>query len=509
MDEVESKAVADVAPTMGWVGGKSLVRGDLSMSDLMPVHQAATWEQLLNNREVSSAEILWRYVERIVRWDQDGPQLNAVAEMNPDAMSIAEALDQERNLGKIRGPLHGIPVMIKDNIATADKMHTTAGTLALAHVRTPFDAHLVARLRDAGAIIFGKTNLTELANFMSDHMPNGYSARGGQVRNPYGPGRLDTGGSSAGSGVAVAAEFTPLAIGTETSGSILSPSSQNSIVGLKPSIGVVSRAGIVPIAHSQDTAGPMVPTVRDAALLLSVIAGPDPSDPVTLSSPFPDGHDFTQYLNADNLSRVRLGLIGGTYRDDWSDEDAALMMRAVKDLRGLGAEVVEDVTLPNHDFSYDVLLYEFKVGLNAYLQQLGPEVAVRTLGDIIQFNHRHAERALRYGQSVLLAAEATRGTLIESRYWRSRQHDLKWSRTDGLDRAMSDNQLDAVLFYGNYGADIAARAGYPSITVPAGYRTDGKPVGLTFAGLRFSEPTLLRLAYVYEQKSQRRQLPEL
>ncbi len=463
------------------------------------------WKQQIDQKNVTAVDIAWFYLQRIAQWDQSGPSLNSVAELNADALAIAEAVDA----GAVRGPLHGIPVMVKDNIDTGDKMHTTAGALALAESYAATDAPLVLRLRRAGAVLLGKTNLTELANFMSDHMPNGYSGRGGQVLNPYGPGTLDTGGSSAGSGVAVSAGLVPLAIGTETSGSILSPASQNSIVGIKPSLGLVSRTGIIPIAHSQDTAGPMTATVRDAAVLLGVIAGPDPADPITLASPFGEGHDFTQYLDTKGLGGSRLGLAGKSYQEEWTESDRVVMMQALADLRSLGAEVAEDVTLPEYEgISYEVLIHEFKVGLNAYLRQLGPMASVHSLRELIQFNHRHAAKALKYGQSILLESEATRGTLLESRYWERRQADLAWSRQNGIDAVMNAYRLDALLFYGNYGADIAARAGYPSITVPAGYRgDDGKPVGITFTGRRFSEPLLLRLAYAYEQGTHRRKAP--
>ncbi len=463
------------------------------------------WRRQIEQNTFSAVDIVWFHLERIATWDQSGPSLNSVAELNPDALAIAEALDA----GDRRGPLFGVPVMVKDNIDTGDKMHTTAGSLALAESYATADAPLVVRLRRAGAILLGKTNLTELANFMSDHMPNGYSGRGGQVLNPYGPGQLDTGGSSAGSGVAVAAGLVPLAIGTETSGSILSPASQNSVVGIKPSMGLVSRTGIIPIAHSQDTAGPMTTTVRDAALVLGVIAGPDPNDPITLSSPFGEAHDFTQYLDARRLAGARLGLVGQGYQRDWTESDRVVMRRAVEDLRTLGAYVHEDVRLPDREeVSYEVLIHEFKVGLNAYLRQLGPRASVHSLGELIRFNHQNAEKSLKYGQSILLQSEATRGTLLEACYWKCRKQDLEWSRTNGIDAALDTHQLDALLFYGNYGANIAARAGYPSITIPAGYRDDdGKPIGLTFTGRRFSEPVLLGLAYAYEQGTRRRRPP--
>ncbi len=479
------------------------------MLESVQAYDATQLMQLLQERQITSVNMTWQYINRIVGLDQSGAQLNAVAEINPEALALAEVSDCVRETGHSYGLLHGLPVMIKDNIATADKMHTTAGTLALAKSRTPFDAHLVTRLRQAGAVVLGKTNLTELANFMSDHMPNGYSARGGQVKNPYGA-HLDPGGSSAGSGVAVAAGLVPLAVGTETSGSILSPANRNSVVGLKPSLGLISRVGIIPIAHSQDTAGPMTTTVRDAALLLTVMAGPDSHDPITFTSPFAEGHNFTRYLVLGSLAGIRLGMAGGGYSDNWGKFEREIMMQAVQAFKDLDAEVFEEVSLPYPEqFSYDVLLFEFKVGIDAYLNQLGQESPVHSLADIIQFNHRHADRALKYGQAILLAAEATRGSLTEPRYWLSRAQDIKWARTEGLDHAFEHDHLDAILFCGSDGADIAARAGYPSLTVPAGYGEREQPVGVTLTGRRFSEPLLLRLGYAFEQYTKRRRAPNV
>ncbi|MDA8205574.1 MAG: amidase family protein, partial [Thermaerobacter sp.] len=349
----------------------SLTHKDLADATIQDVQ---AW---LNQGEVTSVQLVLLYLERIARFDRSGPRLNSFLEVNPDAYQTAQALDQERSLRGPRGPLHGIPVVLKDNIATKDKMHTSAGSLAMRDVYAPADSWVAERLRAAGAIILGKANLTEWANFMTDHMPNGYSSRGGQTLNPYGPGTIDTGGSSAGSGVAVAAGLAAFAIGTETSGSILSPSSQNSLVGIKPSVGLISRFGIVPVSSSQDTAGPMCRTVYDAALALGALTGVDPRDPVTGASEGLYAVDYTLGLTKDGLAGVRLGLPRRDYLDRLSDWQTSLMDRAVADLTRLGATVVDPTDIPSSAETSDelrdfaVLVYEFKASLNAYLNWLG------------------------------------------------------------------------------------------------------------------------------------------
>lgn len=460
---------------------------------------------------LTSAELVLLYLERIARYDRSGPCLNSVIEINPDAYHIAKSLDQERQLKGPRGPLHGIPVLVKDNIASGDKMHTSAGSLAMKDVYAPADAAVVERLRDAGAIILGKTNLTEWANFMTDHMPNGYSSRGGQVLNPYGPGNLDTGGSSSGSGAAIAAGLAAVAIGTETSGSILSPSSQQSLVGIKPTVGLISRVGIVPISHSQDTAGPMARTVTDAALVLSAISGVDPRDPVTGTAEGRDALDYSRGLSPDGLQGVRLGVPRQGFFDNMEGWQQDLMEQAIADLKRLGALIVDPAEIPAAEKIRDftVLVYEFKAALNAYLNWLGDRSPVTSLADVIAYNEANAEECLKYGQTWMLEAEETSGTLTEPEYLDARALDLKKAAEDGIDRVMAEHQLDAIVFSANYGAGIAAKAGYPSITVPAGYGPDGQPMGLTFTAQAFDEAKLIRLAYAYEQGMGHRKPPRL
>lgn len=462
--------------------------------------------------QTSAQELVLLYLERIARFDQSGPRLNALIEINPDAYHIAQSLDQERHIRGPRSPLHGIPVVLKDNIATGDKMHTSAGSLALADVYAPSDSFVAERLRALGAVILGKANLTEWANFMTDHMPNGYSSRGGQVLNPYGPGRFDTGGSSSGSGAAVAAGLAAFALGTETSGSILSPSSQHSLVGIKPTVGLVSRFGIVPISFSQDTAGPMCRTVADAALVLSALTGIDSRDPATGAS---EGHyeiDYSAGLSPAGLKGVRLGVPrDGEFWDHLQDWQQALMEDAIRELERLGATIIDPAPLPEaaqiRDFT--VLVYEFKVALNAYLNWLGDRSPVTSLADVVAYNEVNPETCLKYGQTVLLKAEATLGTLTDSEYLNARVRDLQQSQRQGIDRVLSEHRLDALVFANNFGAGIAAKAGYPSITVPAGYSPEGEPMGVTFTARAFEEAPLIRYAFAYEQGTLHRRPPAL
>jgi amidase len=461
---------------------------------------------------VTSFDLVQMYLFRIAQYDRSGPRLNSILEINPDALQIAQALDAERRERGPRGRLHGIPVLLKDNINTGDKMHTSAGSLALANSFAPRDSFVAEQLREAGAVILGKTNLTEWANFKTDHMPNGVSSRGGQVLNPYGPGTLDVGGSSAGSGAAVAANLAVAAIGTETSGSILSPSSQNMIVGIKPTVGLVSRSGIIPISHSQDTAGPMARTVTDAAILLSAITAEDERDPVTAAARMQKHADYTVFLDADGLKGARIGVPRKPYFNDLDADKLQVMERAISDLREAGAVIVDDVSLPNHKdiWNYNVLLYEFKSDLNVYLSSLGAQAPARSLKDVIEFNHQHAGAALKYGQTLMIAAEETSGTLTEPEYIESRLLDLYYAAKAGIDQAMTEHGLDALLFPSNHGAALPAKAGYPSVTVPGGVAEgNGEPVGITFTGMAFSEPSLIRLAYAYEQATLHRVAPKL
>ncbi len=465
----------------------------------------------LTNHQITSFELVQYYLERIALYDQNGPKINSVLEINPDALDIASTLDQERKLKGPRGPLHGIPVLLKDNIDTQDKMHTSAGTLSLANSYAKEDAFLVKQLRNAGAIILGKANLTEFANFMTENMPNGYSSRGGQVLNPYGPGKFDVGGSSSGPGAAVAADLTPVAIGTETSGSILSPASSNSIVGIKPTVGLISRSGIIPIAHSQDTAGPMTKTVEDAAILLGALTGVDEKDPITGTSIGNAYTDYTPFLNRAGLKGARIGIARAKVFDWMNEEQLEIINRAINELEREGAIIIDPITIPsiNEEWDYNVLYYEFKSDLNYYLSQLDEKVPVHSLKEVIEFNKQNEEAALKYGQTILIQSVETSGRLTETEYIQSRLRDLELSREKGIDYVMKEHQLDAIVFPANFGAGIAAKAGYPSVTVPAGYTNEGEPFGITFSGLAYSEPTLIKIAYAYEQASLHRIPPKL
>lgn len=458
----------------------------------------------LKNGEITSKELVMMYLERIARIDKGKDGLNSILEINPDALFIAEAMDIERASNGQRSPLHGIPVLIKDNINTCDKMHTSAGSLALSSLYAPYDAFIVQRLREAGAIILGKTNMTEFANYMTEGMPNGYSSRGGQVKNPY-VSSGDTGGSSSGSGVAVSANLCTASIGTETSGSILSPSNQNSVVGIKPTVGLISRAGIIPISNSQDTAGPIVRTVADAAILLGILTGMDSNDPATWTSAGNVFRDYTAYLDADGLRGARIGIPRKGYFDGVTPE----MLKVIDKLEELGAEVIDNADIPTcHEFeNFDVLRYEFKASLNSYLATLGDDVSLHSLKKIIDYNNVHASETLKYGQTLLLSSEATSGTLTEPEYINQRIKDIRLSRDEGIDWVMDEYGLDALLFFKTNGCDIAARAGYPSIIVPAGYKEDGMPFGITFTSDAYSEPTIIKLAYAFEQATKVRKAP--
>lgn len=459
---------------------------------------------------LTSEALVYLYLERIAALNKKGPALNAVLEINPDAIDIARGLDLERLEGGPRGPLHGIPVLLKDNIDTGDHLHTSAGSLALADSYAAEDAFVAAQLRKAGAVILGKTNMTEWANFMTYNMPSGYSSRGGQVLNPYGPGKFDVGGSSSGSGSAIAANFATVSVGTETSGSILSPASSNSIVGIKPTVGLISRTGIIPIAHSQDTAGPMARTVTDAAILLGAMVGLDERDPATWSSAGRAHTDYTAFLDKDGLKGARIGVARQFY-ERLPEEQLAVMERAIEEMRAAGAEIIDPVEVATAKEAWDmhVLLYEFKADLNAYLGKLAPHIPVHSLADVIAFNDADPVRMLRYDQKIMVESEATSGTLADHDYLESRLRDVRNAREKGIDAVMAEHRLDALLFPNNYGAGMPARAGYPSITVPAGYTAEGQPVGVTFTGLAWSEPALIRLGYGYEQVTGHRVGPRL
>ncbi|MFC4559871.1 amidase family protein [Virgibacillus kekensis] len=462
-------------------------------------------QQEMESGRLTAKHLTMKYLEQIANHNTI---INAVIEVNPDALHIAEGLDTERTVKGPRGPLHGIPVLVKDNIDTADKTHTTAGSIALKNNYAATDAFIVKKLREAGAVILGKTNLTEWANFMTEGMPNGYSSLGGQVKNPYSPGVFDTGGSSAGTGAGIAANFAAAGIGTETSGSILSPASSNSIVGIKPTVGLWSRTGIIPISSTQDTAGPMTRTVEDAAVLLGLLAANDPEDPATSLLSNGATTDYTSGLDKNGLNETRLG-VSRDYLDGLTDDEIELIDNALEDMRNLGAEVIDPVSLTTDLNDLNVMLHEFKNGVNAYLKNVSGNVPVHTLEEVIQYNKQHEESALKYGQSVLVRSDEKSGRLTEAEYINARLNDMKQSQEQGIDRVMKEHQLDALIFANNYGAGIAAKAGYPSITVPAGYTKAGKPVGITFTGRAFTEQKLITLAYAYEQATNHRKTPKL
>jgi amidase len=474
--------------------------------------------------KLTSVSLVQQYLARIAAIDKAGPGINAVIELNPDAVQIAADLDRERKAGKLRGPLHGIPVLIKDNIATADKMSTSAGSLALAGVRASRDAFVAERLRAAGAVILGKTNLSEWANMRSTHSVSGWSGRGGHTRNPYALDR-NTSGSSSGSGAAMAASLATLAIGTETDGSIVSPASTCGIVGIKPTLGLVSRSGIIPIAHSQDTAGPMTRSVADAALLLTAICGVDAQDAATADSRSGGrgAPDYAHALRKDGLRGKRLGVARNFFGSSTAVD--ALIDKELALLKAQGAILV-DVQVPNtdkyNDSELDVLLGEFRPDLEAWLAGYAAHAPVKTMADIIAFNDKQAARELQhFGQEHLIAAQAKPG-LDDKAYRASLANNHRYAREEGIDKIMREQQLDALVaptggvawltdyingdHYGGSFSSPAAVAGYPHVTVPAGY-VHGLPVGLSFVGGAWSEAALIGMAYAYEQASRRRRAP--
>jgi amidase len=473
----------------------------------------------------TAASLAKAYLRRIERLDQDGPRVNSVIEVNPDALELARELDRERRNGDVRGPMHGIPILVKDNIDTGDRMTTTAGSLALQGTKALRDAFLVKRLRAAGAVILGKTNLSEWANFRSNRSTSGWSARGGLTRNPYVLDR-NTSGSSSGSGAAVAANFCAAAVGTETDGSIISPSTYCGIVGLKPTVGLVSRSGIVPISKSQDTAGPMTRTVEDAAILLSAMAGFDSSDQITKESLEKKRRDYTEFLDMDGLRGTRIGIVRQLFANR-NERVAEVVEMAIGIMKAAGAEVIDKVEMPSlrqiGDAEFQVLLYEFKAGIQEYLATRGENFRLKTLADLIQFNQENKDRELRYfGQETFLRAQE-KGPLTDKAYLEAREKCVKLTRAEGIDAVMDEHRLDALfapsgapahrtdLIYGDRGtggsSSDAAAAGYPNITVPAGF-VSGLPLGISFFGRAYSEPTLLKIAYGFEQASRARRSPQ-
>ncbi|HEY0172815.1 MAG TPA: amidase [Pyrinomonadaceae bacterium] len=497
-------------------GGGRFDREELTVRDA----QAA-----MSGGRVSARRLTEMYLERIERIDRRGPALNSVIETNPDAVSIAESLDRERKAGRVRGPLHGVPVLVKDNIDTADRMETTAGSLALVGAKPRRDAYVVERLRAAGAVIVGKTNLSEWANFRSTHSSSGWSGRGGQTKNPYALDRNPC-GSSSGSGAAVSANLALVGVGTETDGSVVCPAGACGIVGIKPTLGLVSRSGIIPISHSQDTAGPMARTVADAAALLNVLTGVDPRDAVTREGAGLARTDFTQSLDPGALRGARVGVARKFF--GFSDRVDKLMNDAIDLLKREGATVIDPADLPSHGkfdaAEFEVLLYEFKADLNKHLAGLPPGDHPRTLKQLIEFNERNREREMPYfGQELFVRAEA-KGPLTEPAYLKALRTSKALSRAQGIDAVMIKHKLDALvaptggpawttdLVNGDHftggSSTPAAVAGYPNVQVPAGY-VYGLPVGISFFGRAFTEAKLIRLAYAYEQAARHRQPPRL
>lgn len=476
----------------------------------------------MRSGEYTAAEIAEKYLDRIQSMDKNGARVNSVIETNIDALRIAEEMDRERKAGKLRSLIHGIPVLLKDNIDTADRMKTTAGSLALLNAPTPKqDAFLVQKLREAGAVILGKTNLSEWANFRSNNSSSGWSGRGGQTRNPY---ILDRNpcGSSSGSGAAIAANFATLAVGTETDGSIVCPASNTGIVGIKPTLGLVSRSGVIPIAHSQDTAGPMARTVADAAIMLGLMTGIDQSDSITKSQKAEP--TYTKFLQANGLRGARIGVMRQYFgKNEKTDK---VMNDALDAMKQAGATLV-DVKFPTFgkfgDAEYEVLLYEFKADLNKYLAGRGSQY--KTLADLIKFNEDNKAREMPFfGQDIFIAAEK-KGDLNERAYRLALQKSKTMAGAQGIDAVMNANKLDAIvapsnapiwaidLINGDCGGSYigssswAAVAGYPSITVPAGFAS-GLPVGISFFGRAWSETTLIKLAYSFEQATKARKPPQ-
>ena len=474
------------------------------MNEWLDEASIAQMQEKMASNELTSEDLVFMYLERI---SERNPNVNAILEVNPKAIQLAQALDDERSEKGPRSMLHGIPILVKDNIDTLDDLHTSAGSMALANHYAMKDATIINKLRNAGAIILGKTNMTEWANFMSDKMPNGFSSRGGQVKNPYGP--FDVGGSSSGSASAIASNFGAAAIGTETSGSILNPAAQNGIVGLKPTVGAVSRTGIIPLSHTQDTAGPMARTVEDAVYVFLSIVGQDEVDPITRKSRQFETVDWKKCLNSEALQGKRIGVARSIFEREVSTERAELFGRQLEVLRELGAIIVDsvDIGCMEDELGYAVLTHEFKADLNGYLTKTNPSNPIRTLADVIHFNNQHPQETLQFGQILLEKSERTSGTLTEKEYIEALESNRYLAGEIGLGKSLDDLQLDALVFPQDHGCSIGAAAGYPSITVPAGFAEAGEPFGITFSGRAWSEPILISMAYAFEQKVKARKKP--
>ena len=483
-------------------------------------------QEAMASGQLTSQQLTESYIARISALDQSGPMLKSVIEVNPDALDIARRLDEERQARGIRGPLHGIPILLKDNIATLDKMQTTAGSFALVNSRPPRDAFVAQKLREAGAVLLGKANLSEWANWRSTTSSSGWSARGGQTRNPYVLDRTAC-GSSSGSAVAIAANLAAASLGTETDGSIICPATSNGLVGIKPTVGLTSRAGVIPISHSQDTVGPFGRTVTDAAILLSAITGVDIHDAVTQESTGKFYNDYTQFLDVRGLKGARIGVARQTYFGYNSKSDA-IAEAAIETMRSLGAEIIDPANIPtseqlaSSDTELTVLLHEFKADLNAYLAAL-TNTSIHSLADLIAFNTAYAAEEMPYfGQELFIKSQETT-SLEDSAYLSALADNHRLARQEGIDAVMNEHNLDALvmpsggpswcidLITGDHtigGCEqAAALAGYPLVSVPAGFTFD-LPVGITFLGRAYSEPILIKLAYAFEQATKVRKAPQ-
>lgn len=514
-------AVTGAAPSTAAAGGIDRPAAMLAPFELEEA-TIAQLQQWMTSGRFTSRALCEMYLGRIAEIDRKGPSIRSVLQLNPDALAIADALDAQRKAGKSRGPMHGIPVLIKDNIDTHDRMTTAAGSLALAHSIAPRDSFVAERLREAGAVILGKTNLSEWANYRSTHASSGWSGMGGQTRNPYALDRTPS-GSSSGSGAATAASLCAVAVGTETDGSITSPSAVQSLVGIKPTVGLVSRAGIIPISHSQDTAGPMARTVTDVAILLGVLTGVDPRDVATTPSARHKRSDYTAFLDVNGLKGARIGIPRKNYFG-YSVATDAIIGEAIAVMRSAGAIIIDPIELGSEgNGEGTVLSYEFKADINSYLASLGAASPVKTLADLIAFNAAHRSEEMPYfGQEIFETSQA-RGPLTDRKYRDALAADSRRSRAEGIDAAIAKYKLDAIaaptqeppglidLVNGDSGGggsatSLPAVAGYPHITVPAGY-SFGLPIGLSLFGPAWSEPVLIKLAYAFEQKTKARRAP--
>lgn len=514
---------AGIAGGIGALASKSSPAISERTQDVRPFEldeaTIAGLQSMMESGKESAESITAKYLARIEEIDRGGPAINSVIEINHDALDIAKRLDAERKAGKLRGPMHGIPVLLKDNIETGDKMMTTAGSLALLGNVAKSDSFITTKLRNAGAVILGKTNLSEWANFRSTHSTSGWSGRGGQTKNPYALDRNPC-GSSSGSGAAAAANLCAVAIGTETDGSIVCPATTNGLVGVKPTLGLVSRNGIIPLAHSQDTAGPMTRTVRDAAILLSAIAGKDGADPA--SKDYAGQSDYTKFLGDTRLKGSKIGV--GRQFFGFNDKVDKIMEDAIGVLKALGATVVDKTDMSTvgkyDDSEYEVLLYEFKADINAYLASR--DLGLKSLEDLIAFNEKMEDKEMPFfGQEIFHMAQE-KGPLTEKKYLDALKKNLRMSQKDGIDKVMDKNGLDAIIaptggpawttdlvngdHFSGGSSSPAAVSGYPAVTVPAGF-VRGLPVGVTFFGRAWSEGLLLKLAYAFEQETMVRRAP--